>query len=475
MYFLEPIWLWLSSLVLLPVVIHLWNTRKGKVLKVGSVALFENSSRRRSAALKITQWPLLLLRCAVILAAAILLARPVMRAGNSGKGWVLVDNKFTYNNYRTQVDSLISNGNTLHRFGGQLEGVSTDGLPDSTNAADSYWSLLAQADRMLPAGAPVYIFSSGSLTHFSGDRPVVSVHVKWSTAPGKDTSFLSDAWQASAGNVFANIITTTATRNSSKRYALDRSRPRQGDFTLDVRNGSVTVQYKGGEEMRVDTTALRVSVFTGAHPADARYVSAAIDAVRQVTQRNIFVRTFNTARDYLPGHWVFWLSEQAPPSFPGTPHILLYHPGQPVKSMSRIHRGPVEGADDPGLYKRVKSGGEREEALWTDDQGDPVLAKSGNNYRLYTRIDPSWTGLPWHASFPAWLSDLLKPDAKNITPDMRQIDPGELQFTPAGRTAKIEGPLRGSDEPMRKIFWLIVLLLFVAERAVSNLRKTDKA
>ena len=61
-HLLEPIWLAAMAAISVPVAVHLWNDRRGKVLRIGSVALLSGVTKRLAWSRRITQWWLLLLR-----------------------------------------------------------------------------------------------------------------------------------------------------------------------------------------------------------------------------------------------------------------------------------------------------------------------------------------------------------------------------------------------------------------------------
>ena len=93
-YLLHPAWLAAAAAIVLPVILHLWNDRRGKVLRIGSIQLLAGASRRMAWSRRLTQRWLLLLRCLLLLALAFLLAGPYWRkdgAAGAGKGWVLED------------------------------------------------------------------------------------------------------------------------------------------------------------------------------------------------------------------------------------------------------------------------------------------------------------------------------------------------------------------------------------------------
>ena len=74
--FIQSIWLWAAAAIIIPVIIHLWNVKQGKTLKVGSIALFTESAELHASSVKLSQLLLLLLRCLILMVLAMLLAKP---------------------------------------------------------------------------------------------------------------------------------------------------------------------------------------------------------------------------------------------------------------------------------------------------------------------------------------------------------------------------------------------------------------
>ncbi|HVX51305.1 MAG TPA: BatA domain-containing protein, partial [Chitinophagaceae bacterium] len=90
--FLQPGWMYAAAGIALPVAVHLWNVRRGKVLKVGSVALLLQQTTKNTSSIQLHQLLLLVLRCMLMVLLALLLAKPLW-VGNSryAAGWVLLD------------------------------------------------------------------------------------------------------------------------------------------------------------------------------------------------------------------------------------------------------------------------------------------------------------------------------------------------------------------------------------------------
>jgi hypothetical protein len=246
---LEPIWLVAMSGIVVPIAVHLWNDRRGRVLRIGSVALLEGASKRMAWRRRISQWWLLVLRCLLLLALAFLLAGPYWQRRPRGKGWVLADGdglgvSAAGGPYRGMIDSLVKAGYEKHL------------LSDTLN----YWAGFRVADRKAPAGLAFYVFTPGLVSRFSGTRPETSREVHWNTYALKDPveTWVQRRWKIGKDSMVVLSGVSRATGTSWERRTSTLSGP-------------------------VDTTVLRYR----AYGEDAKYVAAAMKALARVTGRPI--------------------------------------------------------------------------------------------------------------------------------------------------------------------------------------------
>lgn len=269
---LEPIWLAAMAGISIPVIVHLWNDRRGKVLRIGSVALLEGASKRMAWRRRITQWWLLLLRCLLLLAVALLLAGPYLQRRPHGKGWVLVLPAGGYGVYGQMIDSLVASGYERHV------------LKDTLN----YWAGFVAADREAPAGLPFYVFTPGLVNRFGGTRPATSRDIHWEVyAPADSVARWTQrtwAWGRDSMAVLDGLSRATGTSWERRRVALAGP---------------------------VDTAVLRYRVYG----SDAKYVVAAMKALERVTGRPIAESD---------GGWLFWLSAKPLSSVAGYSHVWTY-------------------------------------------------------------------------------------------------------------------------------------------------------
>lgn len=120
MQFLYPIGLVALAGLIIPLLIHLWNVKQGKTVKIGSIALLGESSRASSKSFRINDWLLLVLRCLLLALLAFLLAQPYLKkniSGNSKNGWILADKATfpqVFKTHKKTIDSLLKKGYEIH-------------------------------------------------------------------------------------------------------------------------------------------------------------------------------------------------------------------------------------------------------------------------------------------------------------------------------------------------------------------------
>lgn len=436
---LQPIWLFAMAGPLVPVAIHLWNNKQGKVLAIGSIALLEKTSRKKSRSRRLSEWVLLLLRCLLLILLSLLLAGPFWKRTSSekGKGWVLVGEGVK--EHRSLIDSFIKVGYKRYDLRGS-----------------SWWAGFAALDQQAPAGVPFYVYTDGALEHFSGERPSTARPVYWQVDTPRDStvSWVEDVWQRG---------------HDSVEMILGSSKPTGVSYSS---------RETGRQETKapVDTTTLRVVVYTDEkYTSDGRWVAAAVKALQQYTRKEIRVSMGASGT----ANWVFWLSLQPLPADVKAANIFLYEPGReiPVDTWFKGSDVPVEKVTG----QKMPAEGLR--PLWVDGFGRPLLAveetAGGRRFHFFSHFDPAWNGLVWSGDFPVRMEELLL-DRPRKSQDNRVIDPE--QVAPTRGTPSWEVPSRGKASgeagaserktgqaglDLAPAGWLLIFLTLLAERILS--------
>ena len=466
----EPIWSWAAFAVVIPVIIHLWQVKQGRVLKVGSLLLVRAGARQKAWSRRITELWLLLLRCLLILLLAFLLTDPVYinHTPPATKGWILADKrKFQalYNLYKNRIDSLLQQGYELRSFGPGFTSFPVTGITDDRMDGEkenkNYWQLLLQAHHKAPPAVDLYLFTGNDMQRFSSHRPDINRNVHWLTIPDTTVTSVSAAWRLKNGRVKIIQATHTPAATIQKNY---EAPPGGTAANITVNNAGTEVKA-GHDVFPVDTQVMQITIYTREYPQDAGYLEAALHAISEYNGLNIRVKLINTIQS-LPVHsdWLFWLSEDPAPA--GTAeHVMMYAKGKIADAASSV-RGP--GFDEPVALYRIIVSDERTNggsSLWQDNTGRPVLIADKNEYRIYTHFNPAWNNLVWDAGFPEKIWSLINPQYRVISEsiDRRAVDEQQLQFT-ATSAGKQE---QQSTYRLAGLLWLILAGLFAAERWLS--------
>lgn len=442
LHLLQPIWLAAVAGIFVPVAIHFWNNRQGKVLAIGSIALLEKTSLKKARSRRISEWLLLLLRCLLLTLLALILAGPYWKKepGAGKKGWVLVG---TEGGQLRFIDSLVKAGHQRHDLKGSF-----------------WWEDFACLDRQAPKDIPFYVFTDGQLRHFAGARPLTERQVYWyvDTATDSIARWVDKRW--SVGGDSIRVVTGSSGPTGSTYGYKDRLR---------------------GAEDSVDTVTLHVVVY--ADSIDGQWVTAAVRAIRTFTRRNIDVvsrRPGSASGQKEPADWVFWLSSAPLPDVKA-PNVLLYEPGKvvPVDTWIRGMEVQVEKViEQPAQAGKLRP-------IWVDGFGRPVLGleetAGARRYHFFSHFNPAWNGLVWSADFPFYLQTLLFEKEDN-THDRRVIDPAQVSpgkgdaanGTRSGQAAIYSNVSSGEASiDLAPAGWLLVWLLLLCERLVAFKRPKD--
>jgi hypothetical protein len=419
---LNPIWLFALGALSIPLLIHLWNVKPGRTLKVGSISLISEASRKTSRSLKLTELLLLLLRCLLLALLALLLASPWRQQNlqaQKTKGWLLIPKenfREAYAKFNPQVDSLTKAGYELHYFNkgfakADLQTVIADiTIKDAgPDKPTNYWTLINQLGRQVATTVPVYLITPNGLSHFAGNKPSTGLNLRWQTYTAADSvsRWIESAWFTNNNDVRATEGTSQPSGTSFIPYTLKSDGQASSPFVISVNNGKPTISLKNTKQapVDIDTTTRHIALFTDRYNADAGYLKAALTAAAQFGQHKTVINEYKNANQ-IPARqdWIFWLSDQkvSPALLQKSSNVFLYETGKAGSMDSWINTGKgsiAAGGEQPGLYKLIATKNSTGRPVWRDGFGNPVLSmdKRGHTtvYRFYSRFDPSWNDMVW--------------------------------------------------------------------------------
>lgn len=472
---LYPLGLLAALGVIIPILIHLWNIKTGKTLKIGSVFLLGTPSNQRSRSLKVKDWPLLLLRCLLLLLIAFLLAQPVYFQQVMSKeqpGWVLVEKTSfskVWKQHRHTLDSLIGMGYEIHDFGVSFSRIDLKDTLTMFSRANKaplpYNSLIRQLDSQHPRGTSMYIFAEQQLRHFSGQQPQTRLNLHWTFLPADSTdlSWLASAHELQNGRVRKTMAHAVETGTYYTREEISKAE---------------------AAELKVDTAEINILLYAGKNTTDASYISAVVLAAAQYTNRKVVLKRIGSIKEITAqADLVFWLSDQAlSPGQIGTlPEgvtLFSYGGGKVQKLKSRIYDLSGTALTAAELYQKTSNTKAGAEPVWFDSFGNPVLSKSTTggvkHYELYSRFRPEWTNLVWSDQMVMFLLPVVLPETaaslgfRDKVKTIAAVDEknaNKIETQPGDRRVRIE------QQSLSPWIWWLLLMLFFAERWITYSKK----
>jgi hypothetical protein len=240
------------------------------------------------------------------------------------KGWLLIPKenfKEAYQTFKPKADSLLKAGFELHYFNSNfkkaaIEQALADTIsPEGENTA-SYWSLLTQLNRKLPAQLPVYLFTTNSLNHFGGVKPNTGLKLKWFTYTPKDSAFswIKKAWFTQDKNVRIIVGNSTPASTVYNVVTISSGGQKSSPYNISVVNGKPQVSKKDNTQppVAIDTAVLSADIYTDNNLPDGGYVKAALQGISEFTQYPINITMLNGSPVIAKAkkNWLFWLSEK---------------------------------------------------------------------------------------------------------------------------------------------------------------------
>jgi hypothetical protein len=265
------------------------------------------------------------------------------------------------------------------------------------------------------------------------------------------------------------------------------------NYKVDVVDGKLAVSLKDSETggvftdtslVLVDTSTIRITIYTDRFRNDANYVRTAIKSIKRFSNRKIRLAITNNYTDIAANQdWLFWLSEQNIPPAIRAVNIIKYERGKIENKTSRISTGDgvSNNQQQIGITKNVQSQQSKNfsETIWSDGFGSHLLDKeAGLNtsvYHFYSHFDPEWNELVWSEQFPGLIFKLIFNEEDYIAGvyDKRLIAEKQLQpvILPKSESVVKEKFIKKID--FSYYFWLAAFILFFIERVLSFRNKKE--
>ncbi len=496
---LSSFWFIALAGLLVPVLIHLWNKKPPKVIKVGSIKWLAATASKKARSLRFQDWPLLLLRCLLLTALVLFLVQPVWRQTLPPKNqkyvWVapellkapnlsLIQNtldSLTQQNYEPRqlrkTLPLLTAEDWINIKQGKL-------LIKADSGAINYWTLAQQLTRKFPATSEHLIFTSSQLSNFAGRRPILKNTIHWVTIPtNQNKIWVQEAFQSGADSLTILLGRSTGSGTSFTPYSFVKPLPNQ---TLTIPDAPALLFSQEGkrtflnisttqEKIEVKSDSLRIAIFyEPSRQADAGYVRAALEALHSYTHRPVSIQLSTTTNNLnSKTDFLFWLSDVAIPDNIklklGQGLFIFKDVPTKVKSTTANWLTVAGWPEAIRLSKQTPISWENSLQSWKNNYGESILhfvpAGKGGTYYFASRFNSQWNSLPESSYFPEILSSLFWPEP-TIKYDARSI--AETQVQPIlGQTLPVQATENIHLLDLKYWFLLLATILFLMERMVS--------
>ena len=403
----------------IPIAIHLWNRKSGRIIKVGSVKFLQESESSSYSSLRLTEVVLLLLRILLIILLSVIMAGAIFLSPNS-----------TSNNKTILVDQELLNEPLYQQVFDSLEQFELHDLDMYSNTSNlDYWQIIKNlSDR---PGEEFIVYSSNPLKKFKGKKSAMPSNVEWIHLPLSTKTFLVGALLSNRDS-----ITVVLGNSDDKRLIIDK---------FKLKYSLLKPQFEVGEmEMFFDKTANKIVfkndsisilpkpifkcqvVYEEGFKEDLKYIDAAFKAINAYDVCTVDVE-YVQLTEYNEGNpdWCFWLSEEKPK---GDGKVILFDTESSTTSLLQ------------------------------------------NQYTFKYRLNPRYSSIVQIEKFPAAIIDLfLKDQFKNqlVKHDRRSVDNRQL-FSEQTKDEIVKAKNRVD---LATILWPLFFMVLAVERILSTIRK----
>jgi len=290
--------------LLVPLLIHLWNRRRGRVVLFGSTQFLEATQRKKVSRISFTQPLLFLLRALMVGACVLLLVEPV----------------------RVSIMQILPNERRVLARDFFLLDENNDNTNIGKNTPDNTWSLFADASTHAQAPDSIAVYFTPELNDFQGLPPSLPTHITWHEIPPKnDTYHILRAWHESGSKLALIIGKSDEEYTTFKRYVFRKKdvihviqSDELPDIIFDKNEELIYFKNKKNTIVSVEKKPkLNAIIFyDNSFRKDRNYLVAALKSVSEYTDIQIDIkkeRIENGGLDFNLNEEpdaVFWLSEK---------------------------------------------------------------------------------------------------------------------------------------------------------------------
>ena len=432
--------------VLIPIIIHLLNRSRGKLVTFAHIALLRASAPKPSYELRLSQALLLLLRMLLLVLAALLLSQPWWPSQGDKQESIFVSVDWLNSSNASDKQQLAT------RLGEQtailLDGpalatkqqtLSPEAIINWSSGAlkgtQNIWAKIHSHASSLDPQAPMVIYTTNRASQYKGNKVAIHQPLEWQIKKLDNT-----ALPAQALNILLVYQAQRQQDVTAIRAALE-ALASQSLGTIEVN----AVSQTDFEQSQADSTVPIAQLVW--------WLSSAPLAPQQLhgpTPLGVIIDGPDALNEQ---HWQADATE------------LL---------VSALTGNRLAGRSNPGFDSQ------HSELLWQTTQGLPLLSQlstpTHNVLQFYSRFNPLWSNASSLASFPLLVADLLHTALPALQSASAVLDPAQIKQQPV-LSAPVSEPAATSIKPvdapdtLTALLGLLLVLVFAFERLYSEKTK----
>lgn len=286
MSFANPLYLYTLLGLAIPIAIHLWSKKEGKVIKVGSIKNLKESDSKQSSSIKLNEILLLFLRLIFLALITLILAGPYFKQNvkNIAIQYIVEPSLFLDNNYASILDSLKSESTLL--LAEKLPPYNIEFLESASKTPPHYWQLASQIEAL--KADSIVVMSYGYSNGIKGMRPKLNAHINWLTLEHKNTFQRLLSATTKGKNIQLTTLKSTSKHVSFSKETYNTSN--SDVIQLNTTKDSVLITLEGKQFVHSlsEETPFRVLFLnTQKSTSNATYIKAALEAISEHLDRSI--------------------------------------------------------------------------------------------------------------------------------------------------------------------------------------------
>lgn len=127
MQFLSPYMLWSALAISLPIILHFWHQKKGKIIQWATIQWLLEKDQQPSRGIRLENILILILRCLFLLLLTFFLSKPILNWLNNNKlnkkTHFIQNNKLVSENFKFELDSALKNNEEIYTLGNETRKI----------------------------------------------------------------------------------------------------------------------------------------------------------------------------------------------------------------------------------------------------------------------------------------------------------------------------------------------------------------